>query len=75
MSEPVPFDNVPLAATLQAVQTRVSRLQLVEAEFVKAHLPPTPPNHSRIVALNEAGSWPVGGVTDLKAGANRCAVS
>ncbi len=77
-SEPVPFDNVPLAATLQAVQTRVSRLQLAETEFVNwllANLPPTPPNHSRIVSLNEAGSWPVGDVTDLEAGANRCAVS
>ena len=77
-SEPVPFDGAPLVATLQAVQTRVSRLQLTETEFVNwilAHLPPTPPNHSHIVSLNEAGSWPAGDVTDLEAGANRCAVS
>jgi glyoxylase-like metal-dependent hydrolase (beta-lactamase superfamily II) len=76
-SEPVPFDGAPLAATLQEVQTRLPRLQLVETEFVNwllAHLPPTPPNHSRIVALNEAGSWPDEDVTDLEAGANRCAV-
>lgn len=76
--EPVPFDGAPLVATLQAVQIRVSRLQLTETEFVNwllAHLPPTPPNHSRIVSLNEAGSWPDGDVTDLEAGANRCAVS
>lgn len=76
-SEPVPFDGAPLAATLQEVQTRVSRLKLAEREFVNwllAHLPPTPPNHSRIVALNEAGEWPEGDVTDLEAGANRCAV-
>jgi hypothetical protein len=62
---------------LQEVQTRLPRLQLVETEFVNwllAHLPPTPPNHSRIVALNEAGSWPDEDVTDLEAGANRCAV-
>lgn len=75
--EPVPFDGVPLAATLEAVQERVSRLQLTETEFVNwllAHLPPTPPNHSRIVSLNETGSWPEGDVTDLEAGANRCAV-
>jgi glyoxylase-like metal-dependent hydrolase (beta-lactamase superfamily II) len=76
-SEPVPFDGAPLVATLQEVQTRVSRLQLAETEFVNwllAHLPPTPPNHRRIVALNEAGEWPEGDVTDLEAGANRCAV-
>jgi hypothetical protein len=42
---------------------------------VLAHLPPTPPNHSRIVALNETAGWPEGDVTDLEAGANRCAVS
>lgn len=75
---PVAFDGIPLTATLQAVQTRVSPLQLAETEFVNwllAHLPPTPPNHSRIVALNEAGGWPEGDVTDLEAGANRCAVS
>jgi glyoxylase-like metal-dependent hydrolase (beta-lactamase superfamily II) len=74
---PVPFDSVPLAATLQDVRARVSPLQWAEKEFVNwllAHLPPTPPNHSRIVALNEAGSWPEGDVTDLEAGANRCAV-
>jgi glyoxylase-like metal-dependent hydrolase (beta-lactamase superfamily II)/rhodanese-related sulfurtransferase len=77
-ANPQEFDGIPLAATLQAVQARVSRLQLAETEFVNwllAHLPPTPPNHSRIVSLNEAGGWPEGDVTDLEAGANRCAVS
>jgi glyoxylase-like metal-dependent hydrolase (beta-lactamase superfamily II)/rhodanese-related sulfurtransferase len=76
-NEPVPFDGAPLAVTLQEVRAQVSRLRLAETEFVNwllAHLPPTPPNHSRIVALNEAGSWPEGDVTDLEAGANRCAV-
>lgn len=37
-------------------------------------LPPTPPNFVRIVELNEAGEFPGGDVTDLEAGANRCAV-
>jgi glyoxylase-like metal-dependent hydrolase (beta-lactamase superfamily II) len=61
--------GVPLVTTLQAVQARVSRLQLAETESVNwllAHLPPTPPNHSRIVALNEAGGWPDGDVTIWK---------
>jgi glyoxylase-like metal-dependent hydrolase (beta-lactamase superfamily II) len=76
-NEPVPFDGVPLAATLQDVRAQIWALQRVETEFVNwllAHLPPTPPNHSRIVALNEAGSWPEEDVTGLEAGANRCAV-
>lgn len=76
-SEPVAFDGKALAATLKEVQKEVARLQMGESEFVAsllAHPPPTPPNHSRIVALNEAGHWPEGDVTDLEAGANRCAV-
>jgi hypothetical protein len=41
---------------------------------VTSNLPPTPPNFSRIVDLNEAGDLPSGDLTDLEAGANRCAV-
>jgi glyoxylase-like metal-dependent hydrolase (beta-lactamase superfamily II) len=77
-AEPIPFDGVPLVARLKEVQERVARLRQPETEFVHsllAHLPPTPPNHSRIVALNEEAGWPEGDVTDLEAGANRCAVS
>ena len=77
-AEPIPFDGVPLAATLKEVQERVTRLRQTETAFVDsllAHLPPTPPNHSRIVALNEEAGWAEGDVTDLEAGANRCAVS
>jgi hypothetical protein len=44
-------------------------------ETILARIPPTPPNHRRIVELNEAGLLPVGDPTDLEAGANRCAVS
>ena len=77
-AEPIPFDGVPLVATLGEVQVRVARLRQAENEFINsllAHLPATPPNHSRIVALNEAAGWPEDDVTDLEAGANRCAVS
>ena len=42
---------------------------------ILARIPPTPPNHAQIVALNEAGELPDGDPTDLEAGANRCAVS
>ena len=44
-------------------------------EAILARIPPTPPNHAQIVALNEAGAMPEGDPTDLEAGANRCAVS
>jgi hypothetical protein len=53
-------------------------LRLSEEAFlatILARLPPTPPNHAQIVALNEAGEWPDGDPTELEAGANRCAVS
>src|SRR5688572_19757016 len=77
-SEPVPFDHRPIAATLADVISRVGMLGLSEEAFldaILARIPPTPPNHARIVALNEAGEMPDGDPTELEAGANRCAVS
>lgn len=77
-SEPVSFDRRPLVTTLAEVTEGVPMLRLGEAEFVEtilARIPPTPPNHARIVALNQAGELPAGHAADLEAGANRCAVS
>ncbi len=77
-SEPVPFDGRPLAAPLGEVHDRVLTLRLPEAEFVAtilARIPPTPPNHARIVSLNEAGEPPASDPMELEAGANRCAIS
>ena len=77
-SEPVPFDGEPLVGTLAGVRERVELLGAVEDAFVEAllaRIPPTPPNHHRIVESNEAGTFPEGDPTDLEAGANRCAVS
>jgi glyoxylase-like metal-dependent hydrolase (beta-lactamase superfamily II) len=77
-SEPVSFDGQPVTASLAQVQRQVAALHLAEDAFVDsilARIPPTPPNHTRIVALNEAGILPSGDLTDLEAGANRCAVS
>jgi hypothetical protein len=51
--------------------------RLEEREFVKAALariPPAPPNHMRIVELNERGEFP-GDPSELEAGANRCAIA
>jgi glyoxylase-like metal-dependent hydrolase (beta-lactamase superfamily II)/rhodanese-related sulfurtransferase len=76
-SEPVAFDGRPISATLREVRQRTSLLRETEVAFVSqvlARLPPTPPNHHRIVAMNEAGTLP-DDPTELEAGANRCAVA
>jgi glyoxylase-like metal-dependent hydrolase (beta-lactamase superfamily II)/rhodanese-related sulfurtransferase len=76
-SEPVAFDGRPISATLRQVQERTSLLRETEETFVSrilTRLPLTPPNHHRIVALNEAGTLP-DDPTELEAGANRCAVA
>lgn len=77
-STPTPFDERAIATTLAEVTERVAMLRMSEDAFLQtilARIPPTPPNHARIVALNEAGEMPEGDPTDLEAGANRCAVS
>ncbi len=76
-SEPVAFDGRPISATLEEVLERTSLLRETDETFVSqilTRLPPTPPNHHRIVALNEAGTVP-DDPTELEAGANRCAVA
>src|SRR5436309_1180925 len=74
---PVAFDSRPISATLREVQERTLLLRETAETFVSqilTWLPPTPPNHHRIVALNEAGTLP-DDPTELEAGANRCAVA
>jgi len=76
-SEPVPFDGEPVAATLGEVRQNAALLGVSEDDFVETlldRIPPTPPNHDRIVQLNEAGRLPDGEPIDLEAGANRCAI-
>lgn len=77
VSEPIPFDGQPLVAPLASVHERVGLLHEDETGFVAtilARIPPTPPNHQMIVHANEAGQFPAGDLTDVEAGANRCAV-
>lgn len=76
-SEPVPFDGEPVAAALGDVRENAALLGVPEDDFVEtllARIPPTPPNHDRIVRLNEAGRMPGGDPVELEAGANRCAI-
>jgi glyoxylase-like metal-dependent hydrolase (beta-lactamase superfamily II) len=77
-SGPVGFDGVPLAECLGQVFARLSSWFTSEDAFVErllSRLPPTPPNYQQIVELNERGASPAVDVTELEAGANRCAVS
>jgi glyoxylase-like metal-dependent hydrolase (beta-lactamase superfamily II) len=77
-SQPVPFDGVPIRTTLAQVNAQIEVLHLTRADFVHqllSRLPTPPPNYDRIVMLNEHGLLPEGHVTELEAGANRCAIS
>ena len=75
--EPIPLDGRLLATTIGEIRDKVALARLPEEEFVKAALariPPSPPNHSLIVELNERGELPED-PEELEAGANRCAVA
>jgi glyoxylase-like metal-dependent hydrolase (beta-lactamase superfamily II)/rhodanese-related sulfurtransferase len=77
-SQPVPFDGKPIGARLSEIDEHVGLLHVTQTVFVETllkRLPPTPPNYERIVTLNEAGLVPDHDVTELEAGANRCAIS
>jgi len=77
-STPVAFDGEPVVTTLAKIKEQVGIIHATRTEFVEAllrRLPPTPPNYERITRLNEAGMLPEGDVTELEAGANRCAIS
>lgn len=77
-STPPAFDGQPLVCTLDAVRTAIPRLQLAASAFVAeilARIPPTPPNHKQIVAINESGAGVPADPATLEAGANRCAAA
>lgn len=77
-SQPVAFDRKAVCDQLGQISSRISSWLDNEEDFVRTileRIPPTPPNFSRIVELNESGMMPEGDPTDLEAGANRCAVS
>jgi glyoxylase-like metal-dependent hydrolase (beta-lactamase superfamily II) len=77
-STPPAFDGRPLVSSLGDVRASISRLQLPASAFVEeilARIPPTPPNHKQIVAINEDGTGVPADPATLEAGANRCAVA
>jgi glyoxylase-like metal-dependent hydrolase (beta-lactamase superfamily II)/rhodanese-related sulfurtransferase len=77
-SQPVPFDGTPIGARLAEIDEQIGLLHAGQTVFVETllkRLPPTPPNYEQIVTLNEAGLVPDHDVTELEAGANRCAIS
>ncbi len=75
-SRPIAFDRRLIATTLGDARHAIQLPADAEAfaDSVLRRIPPTPPNHHTIVALNEVGVVPTGDPTDLEAGANRCAV-
>jgi len=77
VSEAVPFDGRLLVTTVGKIRETVGLARLDSEAFVDAvlgRIPPDPPNHSRIVELNESGELPED-PGELEAGANRCAVA
>jgi glyoxylase-like metal-dependent hydrolase (beta-lactamase superfamily II) len=77
MSEPIQFDARLLVTTVGGIRKTATLTGLDREAFVAAvlaRIPSNPPNHSRIVELNERGELP-DNPTELEAGANRCAVA
>ena len=77
-SAPVPFDHEMLTARLGDIAVQLHDWFPSQASFTErilSRIPPTPPNYTRITELNESGELPDVDVTELEAGANRCAVN
>lgn len=75
---PVPFDQIPVAATVAAVREGNPLLAAGVDEFARAvvaNLPPTPPNYTLIARMNESDETPGDDLATLEGGANRCAVA
>jgi len=73
---PLPFDGTIEGARLGKLPDRIELLGLDEDAFVDAildRLPETPANHDTIVDHNQRAEWPRTEISELEAGANRCA--
>jgi glyoxylase-like metal-dependent hydrolase (beta-lactamase superfamily II) len=77
-STPVPFNQEILTSSLGLVARHLHEWLLSPDIFrsrILSRIPPTPPNYASITDLNVAGELPDGDITELEAGANRCAVN
>ncbi len=77
VSAPIAFDGRVLTTKVATIRDTVALTRLDSAAFVEAvlaRIPRNPPNHTRIVELNQRGEVPAD-PTELEAGANRCAVA
>ena len=77
-STPVPFDGIAISAKLDRIVEEVGIIHGQREAFVEQimmRLSQTPPNYRQVITFNEMGLLPESGVTDLEAGANRCAIS
>jgi len=77
VADPIRFDGRPLATRVGTIRDSVPLLSLEQDAFVEAvlaRIPPNPPNHARIIELNERGELP-DDPSELEAGANRCAIA
>jgi glyoxylase-like metal-dependent hydrolase (beta-lactamase superfamily II) len=77
-NRPVPFDGHAITSTIAEADQWLAPWLSSESGFIDrlvSRLPDTPPHFVKIVEFNVRGQLPVGDVTDLEAGANRCAVS
>ncbi|CAA0146245.1 MBL fold metallo-hydrolase [Tenacibaculum maritimum] len=78
ISAPIPFNNEIISKSLNNIKKEVHMLQLNEQEFISnllQKIPETPPNYEEIVSLNLTGNANHINLTELEAGANRCAIS
>jgi len=77
-SKPVEFNNIPIQSTLSFIKQGIAMLHLKEEDFVQTilqRIPPTPANYLAIVEKNLIGEYGDANLSDLEAGANRCAIS
>ena len=77
-SKAVPFDGKLLGESIGVLKEKLDLLKLNESEFVQytlSRIPPTPPNYLTIAGLNKKGSYEGYQLSELEAGANRCAIA
>ena len=76
-SEPIEIGQALIATSIKEVKDSIQSLTLGKQAFVNnilSKLPESPPNYLTIAAINKSGNTQDFIITDLEAGANRCAI-